>query len=54
MAGIAKKLESQGLIKLEGGRADATSALLEQSAKFEADVQEALAELEKKHAFERG
>jgi hypothetical protein len=51
---LARKLEMQGLIKLEGERAAATPLLMEQAAKFEADMHAALEELEKKHAFERG
>jgi hypothetical protein len=51
---VARKLESQGLIKLEGEWATANPSLMEQAAKFEADMQAALEELEKKHAFERG
>jgi hypothetical protein len=51
---IAGKLGSQGLIKLEGEWASATPSLMEQAAKFEADMRAALDELEKKHAFERG
>jgi hypothetical protein len=47
-------LESQGLIKLEGEWAMANPSLIEQAAKFEADMLAALEELEKKHAFERG
>ncbi len=51
---LAQKLEAQGLIKLDGYFATANPALMEQSTKFEADMQAALEELEKKHAFERG
>jgi hypothetical protein len=51
---VARKLESQGLIKLDGELATATTALLEQAAKFDADMHAALEELEKKHAYERG
>jgi hypothetical protein len=51
---LARKLETEGLIKLEGERATATPLLMEQAAKFEADMRAALEELEKKHAFERG
>ncbi len=50
----ARKLEGQGLIKLEGEWATANAALMEQAAKFEAEMRAALDELEKKHAFERG
>jgi hypothetical protein len=51
---VAKKLESQGLITLDGERATASPSLMEQAAKFEADMRAALEELEKKHAYERG
>lgn len=51
---IAKKVEAQGLIKLDGEWATANPSLMEQASKFEADMRAALEELEKKHAFERG
>jgi hypothetical protein len=51
---IARKLEAQALIKLEGEWATANPSLMEQAAKFEDDMRAALQELEKKHAFERG
>jgi hypothetical protein len=51
---IARNLEEQGMLKLEGERATATESLMDQSAKFESDMRTALEELEKKHAFERG
>jgi len=51
---IARKLETQGLVQLEGEWAKADAALMAQSEKFEADMRAALQELEKKHAFERG
>jgi hypothetical protein len=51
---LAKNMETQGLIKLEGERATANPSLMEQSGKFEADMRAALEDLEKKHAFERG
>jgi len=51
---VARKLESQGLIKLDGERATANPSLMEQAAKFDADMRAALEELEKKHAYERG
>jgi hypothetical protein len=40
-------------LRLEGAHAVATGALMAQAAKFEGDMQHALEELEKKHAFER-
>jgi len=51
---VAKKLEGQGLIKLEGEWATANASLMEEAQKFEADMGAALEELEKKHAYERG
>ncbi len=51
---IARKLESQGLIQLQGDSAKATAALMAQSGKHESDMKAALEELEKKYAFERG
>ena len=51
---IARKLEKQGLVDLEGEWAKATPSLLGQNQKFESDMRAALEELEKKHAFERG
>lgn len=54
MLDIARKLEVQGLVKLEGEWAAATPLLMAQAEKFEADMRVALEELEKKHAFERG
>ena len=51
---IAKKVEAQGLIKLDEEWATANPSLMEQASKFEADMRTALEELEKKHAFERG
>jgi hypothetical protein len=50
----AKKLEEQGMLKLEGEHATATPLLMDRGAKFESDMRAALEELEKKHAFERG
>jgi hypothetical protein len=51
---IGRRMQSEGLIKLEGESATATPALMGQAEKFDADRQAALEELEKKHAFERG
>jgi hypothetical protein len=51
---VARKLEGQGLITLDGDWATANASLMEQAAKFEAEMRAALDELEKKHAFERG
>jgi hypothetical protein len=51
---LARKLAEDGLMTVEGERASANAALMAQAEKFEADMRSALAELEKKHAFERG
>jgi hypothetical protein len=51
---VAGKLAAQGRFKLDGEWATANASLMEQAAKFEADMRAALQELEKKHAFERG
>jgi hypothetical protein len=51
---VGKKLVAQGLIKLDGEWATANPTLIEQGEKLEAEMQAALEELEKKHAFERG
>ena len=48
------QLASRGLIKLERRYATAQPALMERAAEFESTAEAALAELEKKHAFERG
>ncbi len=54
LADVAGGLARQGLIRMERAYATATETLMSQSARFEADLTNALAELEKKHAFERG
>jgi hypothetical protein len=51
---VAKQLEAQGLMTLEGEWATAAPALMSQAEKFEADMRVELERLEKKHAFERG
>ena len=51
---VARKLEDQKLIKLEGDSAVAEPALMDHAERFESDMLTALEELEKKHAFERG
>jgi hypothetical protein len=43
-----------GLIRIEGEWAEATSGLMGQADRFEAAMRAAVEELEKKHAFERG
>jgi hypothetical protein len=54
MLEVASKLEGKGLIRLEGEQATANPSLMNQAEKFESDMRQALAELEKKHAFESG
>ena len=54
MLKIARSLASEELMTLEGEWASANAALMAQAEKFEADMRIAVAELEKKHAFERG
>jgi len=49
-AGMAK----QGMWKMERAYATATEKLMSQAQRFEADAKQALEDLEKKHAFERG
>ncbi len=49
-AGLAKK----GMFKMERRYATALPPLMEQAEKIEGDMRAGLAELEKKHAFERG
>jgi hypothetical protein len=51
---VARKLAQEGLMTLEGEQAAANAALTAQAERFEGEMQAALAELEKKHAFERG
>src|SRR5882724_6953980 len=51
---IAQKVKSQELMTLEGEWASANASLMAQSEKFEADMRAAVAELEQKHAYERG
>ena len=51
---VAAKLQTEGLINLDGESATANPALMQRSQQFEADMRTAMEELEKKHAFERG
>jgi hypothetical protein len=43
-----------GLVRIEGERAEATAGLMGQAERFESAMRAAVEELEKKHAFERG
>jgi hypothetical protein len=43
-----------GLVRMEGEWAEATAGLLGQAERFESAMREALEEVEKKHAYERG
>jgi hypothetical protein len=51
---VTRSLLDQQLITLEGEWASANASLMAEAEKFEADMRAGLAELEKKHAFERG
>lgn len=51
---IANNMAKEGLFTLERRYARANQALMAQQEKFEAEMQAAVQELEKKHAFERG
>jgi hypothetical protein len=43
-----------GLVRMEGERAEATAGLMGQAERFEGAMRTSVEELEKKHAFERG
>lgn len=51
---LAKVMSSKKLIHLTGELATATDQLLKHAEGFQSDLKQALADLEKKHAFERG
>ncbi|HYL16029.1 MAG TPA: hypothetical protein VEV41_23545 [Terriglobales bacterium] len=51
---VAGELAKQGLWHMARAYATATDKLMSQSARFEADLRNALEQLEKKHVFERG
>ena len=51
---IAGRLAGDGLLRIEGEWAEATAGLMGRAERFEAAMQTAVEELEKKHAFERG
>jgi hypothetical protein len=50
----ARLVAAQGLLRIEGEWAEPTTGLMNQAERFEASRRQALEELEKKHAFERG
>jgi len=50
----ARLVAAQGLLRIEGDWAEPTAGLTAHSERFEASMRQALEELEKKHAFERG
>ncbi len=50
----ARLVAAQGLLRIEGDFAEATQGLMNQAERFATVRREALEELEKKHAFERG
>ena len=50
----ARLVAAQGLLRIEGEWAEATQGLLGRAERFESTRREAVQELEKKHAFERG
>ena len=50
---VARRLAEEGLLTVEGEYASANASLMALAEKFEADMQSAVAELEKKHAFEK-
>src|SRR5262249_20458107 len=51
---VAAGLGKHGLWKMERAYATATDQLMSQTQRFEAEAKQALQDLEKKHAFERG
>ena len=50
----ARLVAAQGLLRVEGEWAEATPGLMGQAERFEGARRQAVEELEKKHAFERG
>jgi hypothetical protein len=51
---VATRLSADGLLRMDGEHAEATSALMAGAERFESARLRAVEELEKKHAFERG
>jgi hypothetical protein len=54
LAELASQMAAQGLIKLERRYVTALPGLMQRAEDFESAMRTAVAELEKKHAFERG
>ncbi len=50
----ARMVAAQGLLRIEGEWAEATPGLMSHGERFESARRQAVEELEKKHAFERG
>jgi hypothetical protein len=50
----ARLVAAQGLLRIDGEWAEATAGLMGQGHRFENAMRDAVEELEKKHAFERG
>ena len=50
----ARLVAVQGLLRIEGEWAESTQGLMNQAERFESAQRQAVEELEKKHAFERG
>jgi hypothetical protein len=50
---VGKKLAAQGLITMDGNFASATETLMSQAAAIQSETQQALDEIDSKHAFER-
>jgi hypothetical protein len=50
----ARLVAAQGLLRIEGEWAEPTTGLMNQAERFETTRRQAVEELEKKHAFERG
>ena len=50
----ARLVAAQGLLRIDGEWAEATAGLMSHAERFESARRQALEELEKKHAFERG
>jgi hypothetical protein len=51
---VAGRLAGDGLVRMDGERAEATPGLMGHGERFESAMRMAVEELEKKHAFERG